>query len=337
MPGTENEILGKILIYIPCHVDYDLAFANVRMINQQLEDLSDDDRKFSIKIVVSANGVEIPSLDAWPDQVEVLTYKSDLGGDVNISLGFVKALELEPKYFWLLSANEILQSDSISNLFKLLEKYEYADMWVANAANREGKLDITNAFMNHPPKLGLGLISSVIYKYDRTKDFYKASVKFGWTGWGQLAVIHEFLSVTGDSKVIEFPYEKLFKEPFTYIGSSSLDERSIVRVNYRHSFYGLPILASNMFYGQRKMTRKFLWDWLRNNWHKINFFKLTSEEKTLYENRTFDWSHSLFQQICKHNTKTLWCIVFILEKIPLIKLQNNVLLKTLLINSKKRR
>jgi len=35
--------------------------------------------------------------------------------------GFAKALELEPKYFWLLSANEILQSDSISNLFQLLK------------------------------------------------------------------------------------------------------------------------------------------------------------------------------------------------------------------------
>ena len=322
--------LPTILIYIPCYIDQELAFANVRKIDQQVSRLHSTERKFILKIVVSINGVEPIYAENLPENVEVIKYRSNIGGDTNISLGFMKASELEPDYFWLLSANEILQDNTIVNLFQLLSRHKSADIFVANAAGRENKLDINNVFMGLPPKLGLGLISSVIYKFDKTNIFFAAAIRYGWTGWGQLAVVQEFLNNTADPKVVEFPYENLFKKPFTFLGSSSLDERSFVRINYRHSFYGLPTLASSMLQGNRSELKRYLWRWLLDNWFKVNFYKMSREELNLKSNKDLAWSSVLFKEVFKRNSKILWACVLFFEKLPFIKLEKIRLLQNLL-------
>ena len=335
MSGTNEHQTYQILIYIPCHVDFNLAFENVKMINEQLLNVPTNDVKFKIKIIVSINGVPSFDLPSLPSDVEIVRYGANLGGDINIALGFIRALEIKPIYFWLLSANEILQQDAVLNLLELLTKYNDVDIFVANAANRENILELESVYFDLPPKLGLGLISSVIYKFERTSQFYMEAVKYNWTGWGQLAVVQKFLMLTPDKNVLEFPYEKLFHKPFTYVDEGFMDERTFVRSNYRHSFYGLPILVANSYFGNKKLANKALRNWLRGNWYKINFFKLNSKELKQIENKPIAWSHSIFSLAFKNNSRILWTIMLFLEKLPFLYFKNFRVLQILLNITKK--
>jgi hypothetical protein len=43
--------------------------------------------------------------------------------------------------------------------------------------------------------------------------------------------------------------------------------------NYRHSFFGYPLLISLLFEGDKKSRNKLIQKWLRVNWYKIGYFK----------------------------------------------------------------
>jgi hypothetical protein len=320
--ATGEKAVSTLLIYIPCHVDYKLALDNVERLSKQFKGLPSNEVTFQIRIVVSINGVaEVEEL-ATMKNIEVVRFGENIGGDSNISLGFMKALELDIDYFWLLSANETLQPNALANLFDLLNKNSKTDIFVANSANRSGILKLKDVFMNHPSNLGLGLISSVIYRIENTKNYFSSSMKFGWTGWGQLAVIQEYLNHSDSPRLFEFEDNSVYEKPSTYLESSDLSEREVVRNAYRHSFYGLVILASNMYLNNEKELKLYLRRWLRSHWYKLNFFALKRHERNLEGNRNVKWLETLFKLTFKKYSLFMWILILAIEKIPISKLES---------------
>jgi len=184
-----------------------MAFQTARKIAEQVS--MNPSAKFKFEIYISINSVSHLIQSENLQLTKVNHIESLLGGDGNIANGFVTALTLRPDYFWLLSANENLTTNSISNLIQLFEDYPQADFLVANAAGRSGRLKIDNVFLNTPPNLALGLISGVIYNFNSCKDSFHQSTLFAWTGWGQLAVIQNHLSKSSSPKIYEFPDSSL--------------------------------------------------------------------------------------------------------------------------------
>lgn len=267
------------LVYIPCHSDYERALETALKIRSQFTQIQDTSVKnaFEFKINISVNGVDIPTehYNELEKSTDFLNYFSDpLGGDTNINQGFLKALEIQPDYFWILSANEFLVDGSINFILNSIINNYDSDLYVTNSMKRSQTYLTSNVFIDIPPGSGYGLISSVIYNFEKTRGSFSAGPKFAWTGWGQLAVLQTACNTLGSLKVTEFPYRYVYQEPFTDVGiGSEKTEYEFVRSAYAHSFFGMPILIFALFGRNTAIRNRVLFAWLKKNWFKMGYFK----------------------------------------------------------------
>ena len=267
------------LVYIPCYSDYERALETALKIRSQFTQIQDTSLKnaFEIKINISTNGVNIPTehYNELERSTDFLSYFSDpLGGDTNINQGFLKALEIQPDYFWILSANEFLVDGSINFILNSIMNNYDSDLYVTNSMNRSQTYSTSNVFIDIPPGSGYGLISSVIYNFEKTRGSFSAGPKFAWTGWGQLAVLQTACNTLGSLKVTEFPDRYVYQEPFTDVSlGSEKTEYEFVRSTYAHSFFGMPILIFALFGRNTTIRNRVLLAWLKRNWFKMRYFK----------------------------------------------------------------
>ncbi len=282
------------LVYIPCHSDYERARQSAVRIRTQFDEIQDSNLKnrFSIKIIISVNGVNIPK--EQQQEIEKSTdsliyFSESLGGDTNINQGFLKALEIKPDYFWILSANEFLVDGSIGFILNSITSNDESDLYVTNSMNRSTTYQTSNVFIDIPPGSGYGLISSVIYNFNKTRSSFSAGPRFAWTGWGQLAVVQTACNILGSLKVTEFPDVYVYKEPFTDVSSGSeKSEYEFVRNTYAHSFFGMPILIFALFGRNKSIRNRVLMAWLKKNWFKLRYFKQGARRQPASKSPQFD-------------------------------------------------
>ena len=271
------------LVYIPCHSDYKRALETAVKIRSQFAEIQDASIKnaFVLKINISVNGVNIPPENYYEleKSADVLNYFLDpLGGDTNINQGFLRALEIKPDYFWILSANEFLVDGSINYILKSFVENSESDLYVTNSMNRSTTYFTSNVFIDIPSGSGFGLISSVIYNFKKTHRSFSAGPRFGWTGWGQLAVLQTACNTLGSLKVTEFPDRYIYQVPFTDVGpSSEITEYEFVRRTYAHSFFGMTILIFALFGRNTKIRNRVLFAWIKKNWFKMRYFKIGAQ------------------------------------------------------------
>jgi hypothetical protein len=299
-----------------------MAFKSARKIGSQK--LTANNTDLDLEIVISINNVESIPSDINISFTQISHIPTFLGGDANIAKGFVTALEKRPDYFWILSANEELTEEAISNLLSVIYENPSADLIIANAAGRHGKLEISNVFLDCPPKLALGLISGVIYKFDTTKNSFLQSTLFSWTGWGQLSVIQDILSRNKTLNLVEIPDSFLYGKPYTFLldAEPGDTEMEIVRNLYAHSFYGLPILAYCLWQNEKKNLKRFQSEWLRFNWYKLNAFSRNSTSGDELKLQRIEWIKSLSEQTFKSSFH-LRIIYLLSSKIATGRLINN--------------
>ena len=307
----------KLLVFIPCHTDYEMAFQNAEKLIDQIDN-SGTDVALEIEIVISINGVKSVSSRFKHPRVIVKHVQEVIGADANITNGFITALELRPDYFWILSANEAINPQTVLNLSKYIELQPMASLFIANAKNRTGQISLGNVFVGVPDGLALGLISGVVYNFEATSNSYYQSTLFSWTGWGHLAVIHHHLNIERKSIVFEFPDYLIYQKPYTFSpeNKGEYSEREVVRNIYTHSFFGMPSLAFCVLQEDLSTLRKFQNEWLKSNWYKIRSFNHTPKFGDELKLRRSIWIRS----ICQKSFKTFRIqslIYFISSKLPL--------------------
>jgi hypothetical protein len=259
--------IPKILVYIPTYVDHHLALDQARTLREEF-----DSRKISLQVIISVNGVqltpqEIAKLEDACDRL--IIFDESLGGDTNINLGFLLALQERSDFFWILSANDTLLASCGSELQSAIENLEFDFLIIGNPNNGlSGSL--LNAFSGEGIQLPIGLISAVIYRTEVFKEAFANSIKYAWTGWGQLSVLQNTLF---KRSVLEY---KLVDEKKIYdrIPTTSIQfqiEKN--KSNYRHSFFGYPLIISLLFKEDKKSRNVLIRKWLLTNWYKIGYFK----------------------------------------------------------------
>jgi len=276
------------LIYIPCHIDFELALENVTRIRRQCESIAQDSKaKLQVKIALSVNGANLTDHEKQRlvSSVDYFThFNENIGADTNINLGFLKALEVSPTHFWILSANEHLVENAILNISRYISDFPESDLYVTNSLGRLTTFEVSNFFLGIPAGLSTGLISGVIYNFQSMKASFSAGPRFSWTGWGQLAVIQYGSQVRGSLWVTEFPDSNLYEKPYTFLyGESDSNEFEVVRKNYAHSFFGMILLIFALFVRDRKSRNLATKSWVKRNWYKLAYFKagtFLSYEKT---------------------------------------------------------
>ena len=329
--------MKTLYIYIPCYRDYELALIIAKNIRDQELVLRD---KIRIVISISINGVflsesEINNFSQVADNVEYTS--QSIGADINIAKGFLKALEYQPDYFWIVSANENITNSAIANLIEMIENNPEVDFFIANVA-RSGVATYRNIFIDFPTynDTSIGLITSTIYNYKSTSNHFFIANKFSWTGWSQLAVIQHKISSVATVNVYEFLDSEIYNKPYLFLESTESNISEIVSARYHHSFFGLPILAEYFLKPGTHEMRVFLVKWFQHNWFRIYFYHSSTKLLDMSTQLTNDreWIELQFFNIFKNSRKFLFLIIKFLFVLRLEPLYSNTLAKKLLLKYK---
>ena len=305
----------KLLVYIPTYVDHYLAANQARILRAEFNSV-----KMDIRVVISVNGVKLTAKDI--ENLEnschkLIIFKENLGGDTNINLGFLCALEENADFLWILSANDTLLIGAGCAIQSAIENMD-SDFLLIGKSNGGPSGILTNAFSDESANLPLGLISAVIYRSAAFKEAFASSLKFAWTGWGQLSVIQNAL-FGGKELKYEMVNEQIIydRAPKTSIAQQLETNQS----NYRHSFFGYPLLIALLFEGDKKLANRLIRKWLWANWYKIGFFKNGNSPYQLGRHSAHDafWTGPLSKPYILKSGMT-GSILYLLGHIPFITL-----------------
>jgi hypothetical protein len=294
----------KLLVYIPCHTDFELALNQAQKIKKEFNSLKTESvfKEFLLDVVLSVNSY-LPTL-VEREQAEITCDEviyNGVGylGDVNIANAFLVALNKKPDFLWIFSANDILEPNAVRKIFQEFMGDTEIDLVVTNAL-KLNKTYIENQIID-PPPVGFcyGLISGVVYRLERLFPYLHNGPFMAWTGWSHLAVMQSAMDGLGGLKVKTIPLENIYQE-----GKREIDATH----KYSHSLYGMIILGS-VFKSSRRDSRKFVrkfvlkkfysWHLYSRNWKYSG--QLVSKDNYLGWNQeiaeTLIWKSSQFVYI----------------------------------------
>lgn len=314
---ARNPMKNKgFLVYIPCHIDFEMAIAQASSLRNQFLLLNDKQKRYihELIIIISVNGVELSreqmfSIKSVCD--ELIHSVIEIGADLNIAQGFVRAIQRPSEFFWILSTNDIIGPNALSQVVQTFLDNPHCDLIGADENAFSRQIQISNILVNPIDGIHFGLISAVIY---RTKNFignFPMALKLNWTGWGQLGVIQTSCFTSKTLSVVSIPKHVLF----TKMASDRSDKEEDLKRNgsyYSHSFFGMPILIAILFAGDRKAKRKFLRSWLLTNWFKVGIFSTKPDEATSDNliNEPY-WRQSIAENLIRVNGSRSRFIYFI--------------------------
>jgi hypothetical protein len=252
---------------MPCHSDFDSAVLQARKVKNDFDNYkkSQDLKNLSLSIILSVNAYQ-PS----PEQIclareictEVITNSTGYMADINISNGFIKALENKPNILWLLSANDDLVPNAIGNILIEFVKDQNLDLLVTSLDRNE---TFTEYQVIDPNKTGFsyGLISGVVYNLNKLMPFLHNGPFMAWTGWSQLAVIQNSMDSLGGLRVKALPFKKVYRQRERDLASAGK--------HYAHSIFGMLILGVVLKKSKRS-ARKFIRKYIFLNFYSWHLF-----------------------------------------------------------------
>lgn len=273
LSNTKEDTAPTLLVYIPCHVDYQLAVKQAQVIRNSVPSQTKV-QNFKIKIAISSNGVrfsddQLSELKRVADHVVVFPF--GIAGDINIALGFIKAIELEADFLWILSANDVMAENALSTIFNELCLQDEVDILVGASEVTRSRRAINSVFDSINSDLPLGLISAVVYRTKNLARNFDIGIQLNWTSWSQLAVIEAGCLTNGGITASIVNSKELYIKSERLLSDEKL-ERDRVRSAYAFSFMGMPALISILHFNNILKQRIYLNGWIKANWFLANFF-----------------------------------------------------------------
>ena len=257
----------KFLVYIPCHSDFELALVQARKVRSGFENflLNSNYAPLNLQLVLSVNAYAPTSTERElaASLFDRVIYNG-IGylGDLNISNGFLVALDERPDLFWMLSTNDSLVVGAMSNILTEFIKNPEIDLLVTSLYKNE---IVFERQILDPAKSGTsyGLISGVVYRLEKIFPYLHNGPFMAWTGWGQLAVIQSAMDSLNGMSVKYIPFNLIYTQK----------ERELheMRSAYAHSIYGMLILGST-FKLSKKETKKFIVLYVFKNFYRWNLY-----------------------------------------------------------------
>jgi hypothetical protein len=308
----------KLLVYIPCHTDFELALNQAQKIKKEFNSLKTESvfKEFLLDVVLSVNSY-LPTL-AEREQAEIICDEVIYNGvgylaDINIANAFLVALNKKPDFLWIFSANDILEPNAVRKIFQEFIDDTEIDLVVTNAL-KLNKTYIENQIID-PPRVGFcyGLISGVVYRLERLFPYLHNGPFMAWTGWSQLAVMQSAMDGLGGLKVKTIPLENIYQEGKREINTTH---------KYGHSLYGMIILGS-VFKSSRRDSRKFVrkfvlkefysWHLYSRNWKYSG--QLVSKDNYL------GWNQGIAESLIWESSQFIYMFYKIAKIVPFRKIK----------------
>ena len=309
----------KFLIYIPCHSDFELALVQARKVRKGFEDflLQTKDTSLNLQIILSVNAyIPTSTEEELAKSLFDRVIYNGLGylGDLNISNGFLVALDEKPDLFWILSSNEELVDGAINNIITEFIKNPSIDLLVTSLYNNE---IVNEKQILDPTKAGTsyGLISGVVYRLERIFPYLHNGPFMAWTGWSQLAVIQSAMDSLNGISVKYIPFNLIYTQK----------ERELheMRSAYAHSIYGMLILGST-FKLSKKEAKKFIVLYVFKNFYRWSLYNREwNYSGQLVEGKNYlSWNQPIAEALIRKKSITTYYFYQLFKIISFKRLYN---------------
>lgn len=311
------ENVGRsLLIYIPCHSDFDLAIIQAKQIQREFRRYKKNINSFiqKIEIIISVNYFEPskPQLELANTVADLVILNTKLLlADANIANGFMVAYQRGADFFWILSANDELLDLGFSKMANALNIE--VDLLVT-CIPEANQMSIINNVINPSIKgYSFGLISGVIYNCRTLKLFFNTSQFFIWTGWSQLSVIQNAINQKGFLKIKSINTFEIYKQKQT-------EPRELAH-KYGHSFYGY-ILLGYIFAKTKNEKKKFIITYIIRNTFRISLYrrKVPASNKIINSENYLYWNQDLAEAAIKHSSIILYFYYYLFCRLPFFRL-----------------
>ena len=309
----------KFLVYIPCHSDFKLALIQARKVRKGFEDflLQTKDTSLNLQIILSVNAyIPTSTEEELAKSLFDRVIYNGLGylGDLNISNGFLVALDEKPDLFWILSSNEELVDGAINNIITEFIKNPSIDLLVTSLYNNE---IVNEKQILDPTKAGTsyGLISGVVYRLERLSPYLHNGPFMAWTGWSQLAVIQSAMDSLNGISVKYIPFNLIYTQK----------ERELheMRSAYAHSIYGMLILGST-FKLSKKEAKKFIVLYVFKNFYRWSLYNREwNYSGQLVEGKNYlSWNQPIAEALIRKKSITTYYFYQLFKIISFKRLYN---------------
>jgi hypothetical protein len=250
---------SRLVVYIPSFENFEGALAQVGSLAEQSKDL--DNAPWTVlDVVVSVNGsaYDREALEAAGGRV--IQRPTNIGGDVNITLGFIEAGPDD--FLWVLSDNDPVKPTALSTIAQAFAGRERADLVVGvSAPDLEGSRIFQSPVT--AAALHVGLISAVVYRWSSFMESVPAAFQALWTGWGQIALQEAAVRSQTQLTALCVPLGDLVT---LTRGNQSEESVRRARQGYSHSFYGGALLEFLTAELTGANGRQSLSRWWRHQW-----------------------------------------------------------------------
>jgi len=312
--NMSNPQNGEVLVYIPCHTDFLHALSQVKRLREDfLAYSSKPDTPFKKLLIILSVNSFVPKLSETKMALElcdeVIIYGDALLADVNISQGYLIALQRKPEIFWILSANDMLIEGSIVRALQEMELNEKIDLIITCPSQDSQLRTLTDINAVN------GVISGVIYRTRRLLQFFNVAPFFPWTGWSQLTVVHAALRFHQSLNALFIDQSQIFLQK----------ERSLFvnGFNYAHSFSG-DLIQRFLFSKNDKERRSSLRNFVWTNFYRIHLYstrdKHQDDRSILVDSKHYlSWNALISESLLRSYTPFSFLFYKVLQRIPFEK------------------
>jgi hypothetical protein len=308
----------KLLIYIPCHTDFELALIQAQKIKKEFNSLKTESifKELSLDIVLSVNSYLPTVIEREQAEVvcdEVIYNGVGYLGDINIANAFLVALNKKPDLLWIFSANDVFESNALKNIIAEFISDAEIDLVVTNAL-KLNKIYVETQIID-PPRVGFcyGLISGVVYRLERLFPYLHNGPFMAWTGWSQLAVMQSAMDGLSGLKVKTIPLENIYQE-----GKREIDTTH----SYGHSLYGMIILGS-VFKRSRKDSRKFVRKFVLRGFYSWHLYSRNWKysEQLIRKDNYLGWNQEIAESLIWESSQFVYIFYKIAKIVPFRKIK----------------
>ncbi len=265
---NEKRILG---IYMPSYGRRIIALESLTRLRHQIQNLDPGLlREFKVEVFLAVNSDE--SYKAV-DFVELADFfhnrAANLGGDINIGLGFSESILNKWDYLWIVGDDEPLGEKAVQVILQEILESD-PDLIVGS----KGTLDLITDVQSFQELNGLvsgtlTFISSCIYKRAYSKEMVEKCLEFAFTSYSHVCMQNLLIEQSMLQKVAVVEMQLLCDYHYKVLQDPLKPRREYA---YRDSrvFFGkilTPLVTDN----QKYIRGEFL-KWWKSNWHRFSMY-----------------------------------------------------------------
>ena len=264
----DKRILG---IYMPSYGRSSIALASLSLLRDQIRNLDPQLQKdFKVDVFLAVNSDENYRASDFAKLADTFHNRSaNLGGDINIGLGFSESISREWDFLWIVGDDEPLGESAVEVILRTILESD-PDLIVGSKGSLDSIKDVSSfQDLNRTVSGTLTFISSCVYKCNYSKEMIEKSLEFAFTSYSHVCMQNLLIQEKMLKNVVPVEMQLLCDYHYKVLQDPLKPRREYA---YRDSrvFFG-KILTSLVTNDQNYIRSEFT-KWWRSNWHRFSMY-----------------------------------------------------------------